>query len=163
AARETDSSLAGTPQYMAPEQLAGKGATIKSDIYALGLVLFEIFTGQRAYDAKTLHELRQQHESGRRLTASSVVGDLDPAVEPTIDRCLERDPDRRPGSALAVAASLPGGDPLAEALAAGETPSPELLVAAGEAEALPVWMGVLAVAAAVVLLVVVVTLGMRAS
>ena len=50
---------AGTPQYMAPEQLRGEPASIKTDIYALGLVLFEIFTGKRAYDAKTLHELRQ--------------------------------------------------------------------------------------------------------
>ena len=48
----------GTPQYMAPEQLNGRPATIKSDIYALGLVLFEIFTGKRAHEAKTLQELR---------------------------------------------------------------------------------------------------------
>ena len=64
--------------------------------------------------------------------------DLDPAVERVILRCLEKDPERRPPSALTVAASLPGGDPLAAALAAGETPSPELLVAAGEREATPV-------------------------
>jgi len=53
-------------------------------------------------------------------------------------RCLERDPEKRPASALTVAAALPGGDPLAAALAAGETPSPELLVAAGESVAVPV-------------------------
>ncbi|OLC47633.1 MAG: hypothetical protein AUH43_11275, partial [Acidobacteria bacterium 13_1_40CM_65_14] len=129
---------AGTPQYMAPEQLAGQAASIKTDIYALGLVLFEIFTGKRAYDAKTLHDLMQLHESGTVTTPSSVVRDLDPAVERVILRCLERDPGRRPGSALAVAAALPGGNPLADALAAGETPSPELLAAAGEAEALPI-------------------------
>jgi len=51
-------------------------------------------------------------------------------------RCLDRDPDRRPASALTVAVSLPGGDPLAAALAAGETPSPDMLAAAGESEAL---------------------------
>src|SRR3989442_10125890 len=80
----------------------------------------------------------QLHESGTVTTPSSVVRDLDPAVERVILRCLERDPGRRPGSALAVAAALPGGNPLADALAAGETPSPELLAAAGEAEALPI-------------------------
>ena len=57
-------------------------------------------------------------------------------------RCLERDPERRPASALAVAAALPGGDPLAAALAAGETPSPDVLAAAGESEALGVGWGV---------------------
>src|SRR3989454_6594783 len=126
---------AGTPQYMAPEQLAGQAASIKTDIYALGLVMFEIFTGKRAYDAKTLHDLMQLHESGTVTTPSSVVRDLDPAVERVILRCLERDPGQRPGSALAVAAALPGGDPLAAALAAGETPSPEMIAAAGERSA----------------------------
>src|SRR2546427_7652259 len=135
---DANAVCAGTPQYMAPEQLAGQAASIKTDIYALGLVLFEIFTGKRAYDAKTLHELKQLHQSGTVTTPSSVVRDLEPAVERVILRCLERDPGRRPGSALAVAAALPGGNPLADALAAGETPSPELLVAAGETEALPI-------------------------
>src|SRR5262245_12744538 len=138
---DADAIRAGTPQYMAPEQLTGhqvEAASIKTDIYGLGLVLFEIFTGKRAYDAKTLHDLRQLHESGASTTPSSVVRDMDPAVEHAIMRCLDRDPARRPASALTVAAALPGANPLADALAAGETPSPELLAAAGEADALPV-------------------------
>ena len=58
--------------------------------------------------------------------------DLDPIVEKVILRCLETDPSSRPATALAVAAALPGGDPLAAALAAGETPSPQLVAASGE-------------------------------
>jgi serine/threonine-protein kinase len=131
-------TAAGTPQYMAPEQLAGKPASIMTDIYALGLVLFEIFTGRRAYDAKSIADLRQLQDTGTVTTPSSIVRDLDPTIERAILRCIDKDPDKRPGSALAVAAALPGGDPLAAALAAGETPSPELLVAAGEREATPV-------------------------
>jgi len=135
AAGETSASRAGTPQYMAPEQLASGTASVKTDIYALGLVLFELFTGKRAYDAKTLNELIDLQRSGTVSTPSSVVRDLDPAVERVILRCLEQDPELRPGSAMAVAAALPGGDPLAAALAAGETPSPELVAAAGETNA----------------------------
>src|SRR6187399_2218708 len=56
---------AGTPAYMAPEQLGGAEVTVRSDIYALGLVLYEIFTGQRALDAKNLAELiRMREQSG---------------------------------------------------------------------------------------------------
>jgi hypothetical protein len=138
---------AGTPQYMSPEQLAGKPSSIRTDIYALGLILFEIFTGRRAYDAKSIADLRQLQDTGTVTTPSSIVQDLDPAIERAILRCLDKDANRRPGSALAVAAALPGGDPLAAALAAGETPSPELLVAAGEREATPVAIAVALTAA----------------
>jgi serine/threonine-protein kinase len=135
---DAGTDVAGTPQYMAPEQFSGRPASTRSDIYSLGLVLFEVFTGRRAYDARTLGEVKQLHETATVTTPSSIVRDLDPAVERVILRCLEKDPDRRPSSALTVAAALPGGDPLAAALAAGETPSPDLLVAAGETEAFAV-------------------------
>ncbi|HKB13651.1 MAG TPA: serine/threonine-protein kinase, partial [Vicinamibacterales bacterium] len=121
AASDVGAEIAGTPQYMAPELLAGKPASIKSDVYALGLILFEIFTGRRAFEAKTLGELKQLHDTGALTTPSAIVRDLDPAVERIILRCLARDPDQRPASALTVAVALPGGDPLAAALAAGET------------------------------------------
>jgi len=155
--------VAGTPQYMAPEVLAGKPATAKSDIYALGLILFEIFTGKRAYQAKTIGELKQLHDTGTLTTPSSLVNDVDPAVERVILRCLEKDPERRPASALTVAAALPGGDPLAAALAAGETPSPELLVAAGESVAMPVARALATLAAFLVVLVLAVVAGSRGS
>ena len=64
--------IAGTPQYMAPELLAGKPASIKSDLYALGLVLFEVFTGKRLYDGKTLAELRQAHDTPLTTTPSFI-------------------------------------------------------------------------------------------
>ena len=68
----------------------------------------------------------------RPNSPSSLVKDLDPAVERAILWCLEPEPDRRPRSALAVAAALPGGDPLAAAIEAGATPSPEIVAGAGE-------------------------------
>ncbi|MCZ6507840.1 MAG: serine/threonine-protein kinase, partial [Acidobacteria bacterium] len=121
---------AGTPIYMAPEQLAGEEVSVRSDLYALGLVLHELFTGKRVFEAGDLEELKRQHEHSmtRSLTTTS---ELDPAVDRVIQRCLKPDPNDRPRSALVVAAGLPGADPLAAALAAGETPSPEMVAEAG--------------------------------
>jgi serine/threonine protein kinase len=121
----------GTPAYMSPEQLAGKEVSMRSDIYALGLVLYEVFTGKRAFAEKPVGAL-QARGSQAPSRPSSVVKDLDPIVEKVILRCLETEPSGRPATALAVAAALPGGDPLAAALAAGETPSPQLVAASGE-------------------------------
>ncbi|MGH9868828.1 MAG: serine/threonine-protein kinase [Candidatus Polarisedimenticolia bacterium] len=140
----------GTPAYMAPEQLAGQEPNVRSDIYALGLVLYEMFTGRGAFEAESIEELtRKRRES--RPDPSSQVHNLDPIVERVLLRCLENDPRDRPGSALSVAAALPGGDPLAAALAAGETPSPEMVAAAGEPGALTMtaalsWLAVVVVA-----------------
>src|SRR6202790_645935 len=135
----------GTPAYMAPEQLTGKEVTMRSDIYALGLVLYEVFTGKRAF-AESPARVRApgDHTPSR---PSSVVRDLDPIVEKVILRCLEAEPSSRPLTALAVAAALPGGDPLAAALAAGETPSPQLVAASGEKAGLRPRVAVICLAA----------------
>ena len=119
----------GSPPYMSPEQFAGREVTVRSDLYSLGLVLYEMFSGRRAFADRH----RTPPES-----VSSHVKDIDPAVERVIARCLEEDPLARPSSALAIVAALPGGDPLAAALAAGSTPSPEMVAAAGENDAMPV-------------------------
>ena len=127
---------AGTPGYMAPEQLDGREVSIRSDVYVLGLVLYELFTGRRAFRAGTIEELQRLQEESSPTSPSRFVEGLDPAIERVILRCLERDPADRPSSARVVAATLPGGDPLAAALAAGETPSPDLVAASGPRGAL---------------------------
>jgi serine/threonine-protein kinase len=126
----------GTPAYMAPEQLAGEEVTVRSDIYSLGLVLYEIFTGKLPFESETLAGLKRARLESAPPSLTTLVKDVDPLVERVILRCLQTRPAARPGSALAVAAALPGGDPLAAALAAGETPSPEMVAAAGEGEGL---------------------------
>jgi len=143
---------AGTPAYMAPEQLLGKEVTTRSDIFSLGLVMYEVLTGKRAYDATTVPELMKARQSGTLTNPSTLVRDLDPLTERVILRCLETDPAKRPATALQVAAALPGGDPLAAALAAGETPSPEMVAAAGEKEGLNPKIGLLCFAGVILAL-----------
>jgi len=154
---------AGTPAYMAPEQLAGKEVTVKSDIYSLGLVMYEMLTGKRAYEAPTLAELLKSREEGTITNPSTLVKDLDPLIERVILRCLEKDPARRPSSALQVAAALPGGDPLAAALAAGETPSPEMVAAAGTTEGMPPKLAIACLVSVLILMGISAYLGVRES
>jgi serine/threonine-protein kinase len=150
--------VVGTPAYMAPEQFLGHATSIKSDLYALGLVLYEIFSGQPAFKGSSVRELARLHREFTPSSVSSHVGEINPAVERAIQRCLEKDPAARPSSALALAASLPGGDPLAAALARGETPSPELVAAAADQGVLPTRTAILSVSAALAMLAGVVML-----
>jgi serine/threonine-protein kinase len=124
---------AGTPAYMAPEQLAGKDVTVRSDLYALGLVLYELFTGRAPFKGDRTEAFAFQRQETPSDTPSDLLAGMDPAVERAVMRCLQPDPAKRPASALLLAAALPGGDPLAAAIAAGETPSPELVAEAGAA------------------------------
>ena len=122
--------ISGTPAYMAPEQISGGEVSARTDLYALGLILTEVFTGKKSL---------------------SSGDDIDPAIQRVIARCLERRPEARPASIHSVIASLPGGDPLQAAIDAGETPSPEMVAAAGETGELPPARG-WAMLAAVILL-----------
>src|SRR6185369_5475057 len=86
----------GTPAYMSPEQLRGAEVTARSDIYALGLVLYELFTGKRPFDAKTVPQLIDQQESAQLTSMTELAAEIDPAVEKIIRRCLDPDPHKRP-------------------------------------------------------------------
>jgi serine/threonine protein kinase len=149
----------GTPAYMAPEQLAGKEVSTRSDIYSLGLVLYEVFTGKRAFSDKPAKP--RGDGAGTPSRPSTVVKDLNPVIERVILRCLETEPSARPATVLSVAAALPGGDPLAAALAAGETPSPQMVAAAGETAGLRPGVAVACLAAVLLTLAVVSFLGIH--
>jgi serine/threonine protein kinase len=124
--------IAGTPAYMAPEQFSGEPATVQTDLYALGLVLYEIYTGKRPFEGKSVETWRKEHTQSIPQPPAELARELDPTIEAIVLRCLEKKQQQRPASALAVSAALPGGNALAAVLASGETPSPELVASSGE-------------------------------
>jgi serine/threonine protein kinase len=87
---------------------------VRSDLFALGLVLYELFTGKRAFPAEDRQELLKRYDSGAPSKPSSMVLGLGDAVERVILRCLARAPEDRPRSAYEVMArcrvvTRPGG------------------------------------------------------
>ena len=124
----TQKSLVGTPAYMAPEQISRGSTSVQSDIYSLGLVLFEMFAGVSARDANRKSEC----ESGQsRGSLSGVVKDVDPAIENIVSLCLRHASEDRPKTAAEVQMALPGANLLAAEVAAGRLPSPKLVAASG--------------------------------
>ena len=92
---------------MAPEQFRGDPATTRTDLYALGLVLYELYTGKRPFEGANFAECKQQHLRGIPPPLGETVRDLDPGIENTILRCLEKDSAKRPLTVAAVSAVCP--------------------------------------------------------
>jgi hypothetical protein len=122
--------VAGTAAYMAPEQLAGDRATERTDIYALGVVLYELFTGRRLFPVRSIDERALLGDFAP--TTETPLRDIDPTVDRIIRSCVAKDPNARPDSALAVVNALPGGDQLTAAIAEGRLLAPDMVAAAGE-------------------------------
>jgi hypothetical protein len=104
--KEADRISEGTPAYMAPEQLAREEVSVRSDIYALGLVMYEVLTGLRLFNAKTLEELTGQQASAASAVPADLAALARPRLQQAVHACLRRDPAQRPDSVQAVAAML---------------------------------------------------------
>jgi serine/threonine protein kinase len=108
--RTRSGMLMGTPAYMSPEQCGGEKVDAKSDIYALGVIAHELFTGARPYPGQTVRELLSQHMFETPIRASSVKPSLPARLDGVLLALLDKQPPRRPASATAAVQAL--GDAL---------------------------------------------------
>ncbi|MFN8546952.1 MAG: protein kinase [Candidatus Eisenbacteria bacterium] len=115
-ARATDSlaasavTLEGTPAYMSPEQVRGEPAGVAADIYAFGVVLYQIVTGALPWTGRTSLDVAQRRLKGDAPRASALVADLDPRWDDAIARCMAREAHARfPGMAELLRALDPTG------------------------------------------------------
>lgn len=106
AGEHTVTGLVGSPSYMAPEQVRDGTATALSDIYSLGVAGYELLTGQRPFRAESFSALVHQIMYGTPRPIGQLRASVPPALEAVIARAMEKEPDRRFPSALAMAADL---------------------------------------------------------
>ncbi len=100
--------LVGTARYVAPERIEGRPPTVRSDVYSLALVAFELLAGRPAYAGVETEDLLRDRLSNEAPSLAAVRRDLPPGIAPIIARGLARDPVDRYPSAGAFAAALAG-------------------------------------------------------
>jgi eukaryotic-like serine/threonine-protein kinase len=99
-------SVVGTAAYLAPEQVRGEEATPATDVYALGVVLYQFLTGRLPYEGSSLAELAVRQQNEKPLPPSTYNGDVPETLSAAVQRALEGDPSRRYASAAELAAGL---------------------------------------------------------
>jgi len=98
--------LAGTPLYLAPEVLQGQRATVRSDIFSLGVLLYHLVAGAYPVQARSVREVRRAHERGERTAVQTARSDLPSKFARVIERAIDPRPERRYESADALGADL---------------------------------------------------------
>lgn len=101
-------NIVGTPHYMSPEQCLGEEPDPRSDLYSVGVVLFEMLTGVLPFNARTSTAVAIQHVNERPPSLRTIKSNVPPAVEAVVMRALAKQRDQRPQSAALLAAELAG-------------------------------------------------------
>ena len=127
-----DSQRSGTPAYMAPELMVGQPATIASDVYAIGVLLFNLLTAQYPVEGADLEKLRAAHDSAARRTLLDVRPDLPQALAHVVETAINPDPQKRFGSAGQMVAALSDAIGMGAGATAGAPP--------GKPRAFRAWM-----------------------
>ncbi|MGA5433426.1 protein kinase domain-containing protein [Streptomyces cellulosae] len=94
--------VVGTPQYLSPEQALGRGVDARSDLYSVGIMLFQLVTGRLPFDADSPLAIAYAHVQEEPPVASSINRSLPPAVDALITRALKKNPNERFPSAEAM-------------------------------------------------------------
>src|SRR5919108_6551976 len=98
--------ILGTPEFMSPEQIRGKQLDARSDIYALGIVAFEMFTGKLPFHGRNAQEMMIARLRGQPLKLRQLRADAPEVLEKALARAMESSPDGRYNTALEFADAL---------------------------------------------------------
>jgi serine/threonine protein kinase len=104
----TTNALSGTPAYLAPERLAGQPATAASDIWALGVVLYEALAGRKPFDGPTPIAVAMAVRDGDNPPLEEVAPDTDPTLTAAVNRAMNGDPAQRFQTAREMRAAVAG-------------------------------------------------------
>ncbi len=113
--------VVGTPQYLSPEQALGRGVDARSDLYSVGIMLFQLLTGRIPFDADSPLAIAYAHVQEEPVAPSSINRSVTPAMDALVARALKKNPNERFPTAAAM------GDEIARILGAGQTGAPVII------------------------------------
>ncbi|MEU4730290.1 protein kinase [Streptomyces sp. NPDC023588] len=113
--------VVGTPQYLSPEQALGRGVDARSDLYSVGIMLFQLLTGRIPFDADSPLAIAYAHVQEEPVAPSSINRTLTPAMDALVARALKKNPNERFPTAAAM------GDEVARVLSSGHTGAPVIV------------------------------------
>ncbi|MFD7505158.1 protein kinase [Streptomyces sp. NPDC059850] len=117
--------VVGTPQYLSPEQALGRGVDARSDLYSVGIMLFELLTGRLPFDADSPLAIAYAHVQEEPVTPSSINQSIPPAVDALVARALKKNPNERFPTAEAMR------DEIARVSRSGQTGASPIIISGG--------------------------------
>ncbi|MFE4826022.1 protein kinase [Streptomyces sp. NPDC056672] len=113
--------VVGTPQYLSPEQALGRAVDARSDLYSVGIMLFQLLTGRLPFDADSPLAIAYAHVQEEPVAPSTINRSVTPAMDALVARALKKNPNERFPSASAM------GDECARVLTAGQSGTPVIV------------------------------------